>query len=120
MRYSREARNKLVALDAIGLIERALDTDSMGLLDLEFDAFHERWTEAGVSWTRRLPAAFDFDDWLPATEMAEYADVEPATVRRWHLRGHITADKVDGVMHYNVGEVIKYLAKRDNTKKDQA
>lgn len=63
---------------------------------------------------------FDPDDWLPATEMSQRADVEPSTVRRWHLRGHITAETVNGVLHYNVGEVVAYLAKRDRKRRNIA
>jgi hypothetical protein len=112
-REPREVRNKRIAIEAITLLERTVEGElSAKSLALELETFHRRW-ERHVSWTRPVRVHYDPDEWLPAAEMAARADVEPETVRRWHLRGHITAIRGDGnVLLFNVGEVNAYLVRR--------
>lgn len=106
MSESRELRNKRIAIDAANRLAR-IDGD-------EFASFQKHWEARGITWLRPAREPYDPDDWLPATEMAARSDVAPETVRRWHLRGHITAQSFSGLLHYNVGEVVAYLAKRDH------
>lgn len=114
MRESREIRNKRVALDAITLLERIAYFWGNGEAIREAEEFHRRWAAAGVAWTRTTISAFDLETWLPATEMAELADVTATTVRSWHYRGHITRFFCPERGHvYNVGEVVRYQAGRD-------
>ncbi|AER47647.1 hypothetical protein DS6A_93 [Mycobacterium phage DS6A] len=114
MTEDRAVRNKRVALDAIGLLERIVSLLDLDGLRAELAAFHDRWAARGVHWTRPPePGAFDLDAWLTADDIAELADVSADAVRRWHYRGHITrlyGD--DGRPRYNVGEVVKYQARR--------
>lgn len=113
-RESRELRNKRIAMDAFTLLDRAVNESvTMGpeSLRIEVEDLRKRWESRGVLWLRPR-FGYDPDEWLTANEMATEADVEPSTVRRWHLRGHITAQTVNKVLYYNVGEVVAYLAKR--------
>lgn len=114
---NRELRNKRIAIEALDLLERvaALDgtADELEWLRDEFGALLARWEGRGVTWLRPIQVPYDPDEWLTAAEMAERADVEPDTVRRWHYRGHITSVVgSDGRPYYNVGEVVAYQARR--------
>jgi hypothetical protein len=116
---SRELRNKRIAIEAVNLLERAASAEGMRVQEWvrhELATFRGRWEKRGVPWLRPV-TNYDPDEWLTAHEMAARADVEATTVRRWHLRGHITAHMLDGRLHYNVGEVNAYLAKRDRATK---
>lgn len=111
---SREQRNKRVAIQAIGLLEQITELLELPALRDELDRLHTEWEAAGITWTRPpKPGAFNMDAWLPGPEIAELADVDTATVRVWHHRGHITAIRDDqGRNLYNVGDVVRYQARR--------
>lgn len=117
MRESREIRNKRVALEAIAMLEY-IATHQGGLRAEEWAAyhlaeFHKRWEGRGVRWLGTA-GHVDFDEWLPADQMADYADVTATTVRSWRYRGHITSvTDYDGrTQLYNVGEVVRYQSRR--------
>ena len=121
-REPREVRNKRIAIEAVTLLERiANDEGGMRAQEwarYELEQFRQRWEARGVKWLRPPREPFDPDEWLSAPDMAERSDVKAETVRRWHLRGHITAiTNDDGGLLFNVGEVNAYLARR--TKKPQ-
>lgn len=121
MTESRELRNKRISIEAVNLLERAATADGMRVQEWvrqELAAFRARWEARGVPWLRPV-ANYDPDEWLTAHDMAARADVEATTVRRWHLRGHITAHMLGDRLYYNVGEVVAYLAKRDNARRTQ-
>lgn len=108
---SREDIAKRVALSAIGL----LDAVACGELDkpaltAALGMFHAAWAAEGVKWTMADERPLDLDEWLTASEMADLVEVEPATIRQWRHRGHITSR--DGAATrgrlYNVGEVLAY------------
>jgi hypothetical protein len=111
----RELRNKRIAIEAVALLDRAATEEGLRVqawLQHEVEEFRRRWEKRGVPWLRVVPT-YDPDEWLTANEMAERADVKPDTVRRWHYRGYITAEKGgDSQLYYNVGEVVRYQAKR--------
>lgn len=115
----RAERNKRVAIEAIQLLDRAATEEGLRVqewLRHELAAFRERWAARGVPWVNPPSAsAFDFDQWVTAEEMAEHADVRPGTVRMWHHRGHITSMIRDGRTLYNIGEVVKYQNRRQQT-----
>lgn len=121
---SREVRNKRVALDAIAILERVIDQGGdpysvrLARAWKETQAFHQRWCDRGVLWTRPTMQPFDLDTWLPAEDVAELADVTAKTVRSWQYRGHITAGRDnEGRPLYNVGEVLRYQARRVQAKR---
>ncbi|PKQ59737.1 hypothetical protein B5566_02530 [Mycobacterium sp. MHSD3] len=113
----RELRNKRIALEAINLLEYAATEEGLRRVQdwvrHELEAFRRRWEARGVPWVRPDRNHYDPDEWLTARDMAERADVQPDTVRRWHYRGYITSiPGADGRPLYNVGEVVAYQAKR--------
>lgn len=114
MAESRADRNKRIALQAIQLLERAATEPGLRVdkwLQHELAALRERWSH--VPWVQPTTVSgFDLDLWVTAEEMAVHADVKPNTVRKWHHRGFITAHKIGNRMHYNIGEVVRYQAKR--------
>ena len=107
---SREERNRRIALEALGLLERAARVDPVTAVEVE--ALHRRWEQRGVRWTRPREFVLEPDDWWPAQILAEEIDVDAATIRRWALRGHITARKSRQGLLYNVGEIMAYRARR--------
>ncbi|WP_156752957.1 hypothetical protein [Mycobacterium sp. 1245801.1] len=112
---SRELRNKRVAMDAFDLLDRAVqESTTMGpeTLRIEVEDLRRRWESRGVMWLRPDRTPYDPDEWLTANEMAERADVRPITVRMWANRGHITSQRIDGHVYYNVGEVVAYQGRR--------
>lgn len=118
---SREDRNKRIALEAIALATNAaklLALVQSGLprthtMDEDIEAFHARWEKRDVHWTRPGQLELDPNAWHTANELAAYLDKEPATIRRWHYRGHISSIPAsDGSPLYQVGEVVAYEAKR--------
>ncbi|WP_301119813.1 hypothetical protein [Mycolicibacterium fortuitum] len=115
MAVDRAARNKNIAIQAIDLARSFADmTPDPAQTAVALEEFHARWEAEGVWWTRPRPMAFDFDDWISAADMAVIADVGPNTVRMWCRRGHITAGCApDGSPLYNVGEVLRYQARRE-------
>lgn len=113
-RGTRESRNKHIADEAINLLKRAVAEEMPATaISANLEALMQRWEARGVSWLRPDQVPYDPDEWLTANELAERADVDAATVRRWHLRGHITAEKgSDKLLYFNVGEVVGYQARR--------
>lgn len=120
---SREDRNKRIAIEAIALATNAIallrDANS-GIhrdhtMPEDLEAFHKRWETRTppVTWTRPGQLALDPDEWCTANELGAYLDKDPATIRRWHYRGHISSiGASDGTPLYRVGEVVAYEAKR--------
>lgn len=118
---SREDRNKRIAIEAITLAERVakvLERSRQGVqcaedVAAELEAFHTRWKARGVNWTRPSLLPLEPDEWYTANELAAHLDKDPATIRRWHYRGHISAlTSPDGTPRYQWGEVVAYDAAR--------
>lgn len=118
---SREDRNKRIAIEAIELATKAIalllranaGQQSSHTVAQDIEAFHQRWEARGVTWTRPGMLELDPDEWCTAAELGDYLDKDPATIRRWHYRGHITSIPAsDGTPLYRVGEVVAYEARR--------
>lgn len=117
-RETRELRNKRIALEAIGLLQRCAYILDDPVISNELDLFRQRWEARGVTWLRPADTPFNPDAWLPAPEIAKLADVTPNAVRNWYTRGHITStDGPNGRPLFNVGEVVRYQARRTKSAK---
>lgn len=104
---SRELRNKMIAIEALMLLSKVTPEPP------ELEELYQRWEKRGVRWLRPELSIVHPDDWLSAAAMAEHVDVDAATIRRWHYRGHITSMQgSDGRAVFNVGDVLRYRARR--------
>lgn len=105
---SREDVAKRVAMTAVSLMEELAKSDPVSVYAVEL--FRSQWRAQGVKWLDVSDQPLDLDEWLPAADIAELAEVGVATVRQWRKRGHITSrwDSHRQLTVYNVGEVLAY------------
>lgn len=82
----------------------------------------DRAVELGQSWVRPLVSEVtDLDERLTADQIGELFTINPRTVRMWGYRGHIDVLGEGGKPLYRLGDVIDYLAKaRQARRNDKA
>lgn len=110
-REPRETRNKRIALELLAIADTAAHHYPPTAHAL--NALRDRWHHRGITWLTPPTTSYDLDAWLPATDIAPLADVQPSTIRAWHYRGHITSEPApDGTPLYSVREVAAHQARR--------
>ena len=82
----------------------------------------DRAVELGQSWVRPLESEItDLDEELTADQIGELFTIDPRTVRMWGYRSHIKVRGEDGKPLYRLGDVIDYMAKaRQARRNDKA
>jgi hypothetical protein len=109
---SREDRAKRVAQSYRELLVQIARGEVSSPIEALF-VVDEFWREREQYWliTSTIDP-YDDDDWINATDAADYVNSTPKAIRHWAERGHIRRRVSGGNVYYSVADMRAYEAEK--------